>query len=549
MAIAPELPDEVLKTNIPDLNLIAQTAGETMLRQPSIIEFVRSDLNDKRLEAADALLDSRHLTQRLQGLDSITWQPPSSKKYPDWFKWDEAVSDEMYFKTAEYCWETVNFYESRIEMLPVHEREALLPFLGEFRRRAEKYFEAAVDGLTTTFEGMEENGNIPNSRIMTNSGIMQAGLERIIIKKNGGKASVYTQPVLEPQAVASGYRAALAKDPSGVEARAFLDRFYEPAKTHINHYDEVLADMPNSSLAGVPHPHATGRDRDRVFDHAKKKRLPRKGAKTGPLTNLGNSIIDYGWGLRRSKQIADANGDMDKIKEKFWDRDVMFNCIYLDNLYQMAELAGIMGKPDDRQGFLNKAELLETEIQTMWNPDAWKGNGAFMNLDKDYNLNPKVSVGSLFGWLLPNLEADQLRSMLKMVDTSFNARFGFPVSPTDSEDSDPGYKERGSIWRDGDWEIVKYLLVERGLCMQAQREDLPLDLRQACVKLALEKMYSSNYALDVYGPPSEFRHPQTGEPQRKRVSNFAWGWLGRFIRTPSKLKYLLDNPEAGRNLP
>ena len=527
---------------IEDLSQSARAAAEIILGLPSSAEFVKSaqaDLEDNRLIAVDELLGNRRKTQKMQGLEEITWQPPSPKKYPDWFKWDEAFSDIMYFEAAQYCWERISFYESRRDQMSPQQQYAIRPLLEELRARADLYFKTAQQGLATSFAGMDSTGFMPNSRILTKSGVWQAGLERRTIQKNGGKGSVYTQPVLEPLAVLTGYEAAIAIDPHSPEAKALLDKFYEPLKLHLNYYDKFLTDKPNSRLLGIPHPHASGRDSDRVFDHAK-SRLPRDGPNTSTMRNLRNAKHDYQWALNRTKEIVEADGDMQKIREKFWDRDVMFNCIYLDNLYQMAELAQYVGSERDHHYYLNLAEKVEAEIQTLWNPDAWKGNGAFLNRDKDYNQIPEVSVGSLFGLMLRSLSAEQLESMLNLIDESFNRPYGFPTSPTDSDDSDPHYKERGRIWRDGDWDNVKWLIVERGLCVQAQREDLPLELRQKCAKLALEKAESSNEALDKHWPPSEFRNPITGEPQRKRVASFAWAMLPRFMTTPYKLQHLLQ---------
>jgi hypothetical protein len=523
---------------------VARGVAETILGRPPIAESARAGLQDKRIAAVDELLNNRRKTQKIHGLDEITWQPPSPKKYPDWFKWDQAFADEMFFETAGYCWQQAGFYEAFLGQLSIEEREALLPLIGEFRHRAEYYFKTAREGLRTSFAGMDGTGFMPNSRILTNSGIMQAGLERVIIRKNGGSASVYTQPVLEPLVVLTGYEAAIAANPDSPEAKELLDEFYEPLALHLSYYDKFLADMPNSRLLGIPHPHASGRDSDRVFDHAK-NRLPRKGADTGLITNLRNAKRDYQWALKRTKEIVDADGDMEKTRQKFWDRDVMFNCIYLDSLYQMAKLADYAGRPDDREYYLNLAEEVEAEIQTMWNPKAWKGNGTFTNMDKDYNEVPEVSVGGLFGLTLHSLTAEQLESMLNLIDKSHNTPYGFSVSPIDSADSDPHHKEKGRIWRDGDWDNVKWYIIERGLCMQAQREDLPLELRQRCAKLALEKAVSSNEALDRHWPPSEFRNPLSGEPQRKRVASFAWAMLPRFIQGPYKLTALLqETPEA-----
>src|SRR4051812_22775426 len=99
---------------IEDLGKIARTA-EAILGLSPIAELAQADFQDKRIIAVEQLLNSRRRTQELYGLEEITWQPPSPKKYPDWFKWDQAFADEMFFETADYCWERAAYYESRLD--------------------------------------------------------------------------------------------------------------------------------------------------------------------------------------------------------------------------------------------------------------------------------------------------------------------------------------------------------------------------------------------------------------------------------------------------
>jgi len=237
---------------------------------------------------------------------------------------------------------------------------------------------------------------------------------------------------------------------------------------------------------------------------------------------------------------VDTEGDWRKIREKFWDKDVMFNCIYLESLYQMAELAGYAGKGRDERRFLDLAEEVEIEIQTLWEPNAWKGNGAFLNIDKDNQPIPEVSVGSLGAFMLRSLATEQLESMMDLVEASFNGQYGIPCTPTDGPNAGAHKWEIERIWGDdSSWDNVNWLIL-KGMEMHAEREDLPMELRGRIARFAIEVDISSNEALEKYWPPSEFRSSTTGEPRRKRVGSFAWAMLPRFMKTAHRLQYLLE---------
>lgn len=530
---AEALPEAENKNYLPqnptvNLGQLARVAEVILGLQP--IELDKSGLDNKRIIAVDTLLDSRRQVAEKHGVE-VRWQPPSPNKYPDWFKWDEAFADDMFFQTAEHCWQQAELYKERLAQEAGEQQQQTSDLILEFERRAELYFQKAVDGINTTFEGMDQKGAISNTRKLTKSGVRQAGLERLITKD----ANVYTQPVLEPRAILAGYKAAIGHHPE--KAKELLDSFYEPAKLHLSYIKQFLGQGKNSQLAGIPHPHASGRDSDFVFDHAK-NRIPRSAEKTSRIDDLRNAGIDYRWALKRTKEIVEAGGDMAKIREGFWDRDVMFNVIYLESLYEMAELASYAGKGGDECRFLDSAELVEAEIQTLWDPEAWMGNGAFLNLNKEGRPIKKVSVGSLFGFGLRSLTLEQLQSMMTLAETSFNTPYGIPVTPTDSPDFGAHPWEIERIWQDdSSWDNVNYLILEM-LERQAARNDISPGLRQRIANYAVKVDVSSNDALDKYWPPSEFRSAITGRPGRKRVNQFAWAMLPRFMHARQNLQHL-----------
>ncbi len=544
---------EVVQPYPGDVELTETDVGIDTIDNP---ELNRTDLFDRRIVAADTMLNTRLHVQRAHGLEEITWTPPSPNKYPDWFKWDEAFADQMFFESAEYCWERADVYEENLDRWPPHEQELMQWLIEEFRRRAELYFASAIEGLQTSFDGMdEETGNMPNFRVLTKSGARQRGRESNVTNKKGEKVSAYTQPVLEPMAVLAGLRAAKAVDPESPRIKELLDRFYEPLKLHMQWYIDNLSDGDGSLLMGIPHPHVSGRDSDWIFNHAKEF-LEGADQPTGLISRATYSKKDYDWALDRTKEIIEADGDMEKVREGFWDKDVMFNAIYLRSLYEMAKLASSAAElannadnkksyEKDEQHYLELAGRLEEEIQTLWEPHAWMGNGAFVNLDRNGNRIPEVSISSLFGFSLRTLTDEQISSMMDLVETSFNTPYGVPCNPTDSPRFAPGKIGIQRIWDDGSsWDNVNKLL-DDDFCRLAEREDLPLELRKRIAKYAIKVDVSSNRALDTYWPPSEYRNPLTGEPLRAWwARQFTWALEPRFMHAREKLRGLLTEQET-----
>jgi glycogen debranching enzyme len=220
---------------------------------------------------------------------------------------------------------------------------------------------------------------------------------------------------------------------------------------------------------------------------------------------------------------------LQQARELFGAVDVMMNCMLVDNLDEMSQLARHLGKVEDARYFSKYARDVETKIlDEMWfdgQPDRPSGFYAQNNQGQPIN---EVSINNLFPLTLPNLKENQLESLIGLMDRSFNTPYTLPTVATDSPNYDPHNRESDRLWQGPVWENANWYLVVRGLAKQLRRTQLMSrrpGLKVDCEHWAKRISVSSRRLLDMNGP-REYYDPTNGRALRPRVKNFGWSNLG-----------------------
>ena len=489
-----------------------------------------------KIVAADALLANRANTKIHHAFDQdLLYTSPSPEHYPHIYLWDSGFFTIMYAQTASYCQEVAAFY---------HSEQSNKDTAETFAQKAAQFRRAATEESFSIFSGQQENGFIPNIQHQDRHGrVKKFDLERTIAFDAKDRGSNYTQPPVLALGVADTYHAMRqANDP---HAELYLQETYGPLKKFFDYFDTERSNSPSDKLIGIIHPHETGRDSDPIYDDinfVKKLRRTRSDPKEGPETDHWNRAVDYAGILLHGIQLRAAKGNVAEARGTFWANDVMMNCVYIDNLRVLSKLAGELGRADDQKHYEALASEVEAQILSkMWFPDAREGQGAFLTLNKDGQPIAEISISNLFPLTLAGLKPEQLKSVLTMMKQSFDTPYPLPSVATDSPSFDPHNREKDRLWRGPTWINTNWYLVVRGLHLQADRQDLPAELRDECQMWADKVAIKTNELLDKHGPREHY-DPITGDAQRDRVQDFGWSWLGRFMDRPRKFGNNTDFP-------
>ncbi|MBX4197218.1 hypothetical protein KW801_01520 [Candidatus Saccharibacteria bacterium] len=381
------------------------------------------------------------------------------------------------------------------------------------------YSREAVTELFNVFNNQRPDGFIPNMQFAANG--RRWDMERFSFN-SWENSSEYTQPPLGAVSVAETYTA-LKKD-ALAEANLLLDEIYPSLKDSYQYFIDQRQNSPTDPLIGIIHPHETGRDSDPIFDFAKTLRWPRNGEATNRWIDRYNTVADYAGAMAINLVNKASRWDLAKSREHFWVNDIMLNCIYVDNLYEMATLARDAGQFKDMGDFYMQAQRVEQQLLSrMWFSETQDVKGAFYALGPDGPIK-EVSIGNLFPLILPNLKESQLESTLNLMDSSFNTPFPLPSVATDSPNYDPHYQEKGRLWRGPTWINTNWYLTVRGLKRQASKPSLNQhrpDLVYRCLAWS-DQITAASQSLVERGY-YEFYDPITGQGQR--VKDFSWSTL------------------------
>ena len=371
------------------------------------------------------------------------------------------------------------------------------------------YLREAVEESFASMTGMRQDGFVPNMRRAPKG--RRWDMEWFTFN-DWRVSSEYGQPDLSALAISETYEALGAVDKA--EAGTYLEQIFPLAKKRYLFWGE-RQNSPDDPLLGVIHPHETGRDSDPTFDFIK-HRLSRRHQEARRWINWPNICLDYMGAMAINLANKASGWELAEARKNFWVNDVMFNCMYVDNTYQMAALARQAGRYDDMKSFYGTARALEARIlDKMWTEAGTDGRQGFYALGPDGRPIREVSISNLFPLVLPNLRPEQLTAIVDLMESSFDTPYPLPSVATDSPNYDPSYKERGRLWRGPKWQNVDWYLVERGLRRQAARPSLNRsrpELVRRCLEWA-DKITESSRATTKDGY-YEFSDPVTGKGYR-----------------------------------
>lgn len=426
---------------------------------------------------------------------------PSKGHYPEVFRWDLT--------------NVVKTYVSR----------------GELNR--------AETELQTLLEGMDsKTGFIPGRRRIGKKDLKD--IESLTFNKENRKRneSSYAQPTLEAEAAWAIYKA------KGEKGKAFLESIYgevEEEKTSglrgvFEYFRRYRENGNGSRLVGIIHPNETGRDSDPSL---------RKGAVHMPGSSwaapLANTALDILTTARINARAKLREWDPKKMKEEvYWVNDVMFNSIYVNNLFYMADISDVVGKHTKAEDYKKWAQQVEKEIiEKMWNPD----DGFFYNLDKDEKQIAIASISGLFPLLLPNIPKEQVEKLLEAMESrdKFNTEYPIPSLPADSPYYDPDYSQK-RLWRGPVLMIANHELSEEGLVKQMirfEKEDISLYRR---LKNRLINIIGKSEELLTISDLRELYSSRTGKGFR--IKDFTWSASGLYF---DKARDLFSRPKKNQS--
>ena len=372
---------------------------------------------------------------------------------------------------------------------------------------------------------------------------------------NNRIGSSYTQPPLEPWAAMETYQSFVrcGRENEGV---AFLEAVYgtategdcaglQGAHAYFIHHRK----NSSGSLIGIVHPNETGRD----SDEANKPWLVYSNKRGYDAKCEWLQMQKLGWDLRRlGRDPAGLRVDWipEKVRDRYWVNDVMFNAMHAHGLRRLAEIAGILHEASDdslkKQHYLRDlgryssiAADVEAEILgRMWD----QKEGFFYNLDMHGNQIPVESATGLFPLLLEGISEEQTEALLcKLEDPEwFATKYPIPTHAARSPFYDPdptGFKNKftpqwsGTVWTD-----VNHIIVEEGLVPSA--ENFPA-LRSRLLGRATLIADRTRELLAGESKSMEYYSPETGRGMR--VADFMWTNIGlHFEKTERAAETLPD---------
>lgn len=290
----------------------------------------------------------------------------------------------------------------------------------------------------------------------------------------------------------------------------------------------------DSSLIGIVHPNETGRD----SDEANKPWLIYSDKKGHDAKREWLQMQKLGWDLGRlGRDPTGLRIDWipEKVRDKYWVNDVMFNAMYASNLRYLADIAGILAEhADDLEqqkqygADIGEYDVIAADVEHEILNRMWNGKeGYFYNLDKSGNQIPVESATGLFPLLLEDISEEQTGALLdKLEDPEwFATPYPIPTHAVRSQFYDPdpiGFKNKltpqwsGTVWTD-----VNHILVEEGLVQRAENFPslAPRLLGRAGIIAAKTQELLAGELKSM-----EYYSPETGHGMR--VADFMWTNIG-----------------------
>ena len=222
-----------------------------------------------------------------------------------------------------------------------------------------------------------------------------------------------------------------------------------------------------------------------------------------------------------------------KNKKTLELQDVGLNSLYIADCYALAEMAGIIGRFDEQNELLKRAEQFSHRMQDIWDPDV----GAFLNYRTDVDTSSSRVSPTMFYPLLAGVgDKDQMdRIVGYFYDT--NKFYGEWILPSTTRD-DPLFLDqkywRGSIWPP--LNFLTYLSLRKSGYYVASSE-----LSERSLELIMTEWNNKGYVSENYSSITG-----TGDDERLSSDRFhSWGALfgiisfiekGYLPRTESELE-------------
>jgi hypothetical protein len=302
--------------------------------------------------------------------------------------------------------------------------------------------------------------------------------------------SPYIQPPLLAEAVETIYdktadKASLSK------VLPALNKYYSYLGTARTRCDDGLAEIIISYESKD-----RGREYDIIYGESSAKH-----ALLGPMARLMIKQRLMGW-------------DIDKIFDSnlFRVKDLLFNCIYAENLFSLSRLYGALDKLEEQRLFEERGRTVETSILTkMYDEDT----GLFYSLDARYGRDMQIrasTISSLMPIILSSIDEFRVKRLVK--DHLYNPMefwLAYPV-PVDPRSSGQVTVKTDFVWRGLQTWILPTWYIVRGLRKQANR--FPQSY-QEYNKIA-DELTIKTYEMVRREGFREFYNSETGEGHRAR---------------------------------
>lgn len=311
--------------------------------------------------------------------------------------------------------------------------------------------------------------------------------------------SLYLQPPVLAQAVQSVYSR---------EGEKEFVRNILPGVKAFHNYLESNRVRSEDGLAEIVHSYESGKDRSREYD---------KVYKASAGTTFG--IIDPVIRLLMKQQAMKWDWDRIFASNLFRVKDLLFNCIYANDLAVLAGLCREVEEMEDSEFFYSRAKRVEKSIlNKMYD----RQTGLFYSLDSRWESDLPIRVSTVSTFLPLILDTIDKEQVERLVDdyltnpAEYWLKYPVPAEPLSSPEAK---RRRTPIWRGLQTWIYPNWFIVKGLTKQAYRfpqwQDKYLGLAALITSRTYEMVRHSGFR--------EYYHSWTGRGMRAR--RFGWSTL------------------------
>ncbi len=281
----------------------------------------------------------------------------------------------------------------------------------------------------------------------------------------------------------------------------FLDHAAQIIKFY-EYFTNVL-DPDHDGLISLTNPRQGGRDSSPEYDFSRLIKRP-----SGPLKFFEPGIDIFSFGLLQFRCKA-LGWDERKIiaRNIFNVQDLVFQCVYIDGLYDLAWMLLSWGGGCKRYPDLEAATLRAESgvLEKCWNEE----HRTFYSLRNGNSVLQHETIGSLFPLLIKTLPPHQKQALCEALydESKFNVPYPVPSVSV----SHPAFHPSRTflIWRGSTSINMNWFLI-RGLMRHGEK-----DLAERICARSIEMVEKWGFR--------EFYNPYTGEGFR--VRNFGWSTL------------------------